>query len=254
MSDGHPLAIITGGTSGIGLAAAVRLSDRYQLALIYSRDGERAALAEKSLGGTAKAFAIDLSSDQAVHDGYPAIVAHFGGPPELLINSAGIRGLAKFFLQGCSLERCQELMNLHFFGTLRMVQKVLPGMYSRRRGCIVNLSSVSARGGYKAVVGYAEAKAAVECFTQNLAVEVAHRGVSVSCVCPGLVETPLTADQVSRLQESSLNFPLGRCIEASEVAEAIDFLVRMGAAVNGQIVTLDGAGSLAKVPLKPATR
>jgi NAD(P)-dependent dehydrogenase (short-subunit alcohol dehydrogenase family) len=251
MTQVRPLAIVTGGTSGIGLATAVRLRERYSLALIFNNDRDRAQAAEALLGQHAKAFSIDLARDDAVQAGYPEILAHFGLQPDVLVNCAGIKGLSKFLLQGLSLKDCQEVMNVHYFGTLRMVKMVLPGMYSRRRGSIVNLSSVSARGGYRGVIGYAEAKAAVECFTQNLAVEVSHRGLSVCCACPGLVDTPLTAQLGEQLEPTSVNLPLGRWLEASEIAEAIDFLIGMGAVVNGQILTLDGAGSLAKIQLQP---
>jgi len=245
-----PLALITGGTSGIGLAAALRLQDRYRLALTYARNSERAAAAEAQLGPESRAFAFDLGSDAEVQAGYLSLKNHFGAEPEVLINCAGVKGMQRFFLQGCTLEGCQELMNLHYFGTLRMVKQVLPGMYSRRRGAIINLSSVSACGGYRGLIGYSEAKAAVECFTKNLAVEVGHRGLTISCVRPALVETALTEEMVGRLDAASVNQPLGRWIQADEVAAAICFLLDSGAVVNGQIVTLDGANLVMKVPMR----
>jgi len=251
VSDPRPLAVIAGGTSGIGLATARRLQAAYRLALIYHQGHERARAAEAELGKACKAFSIDLGSDSDVLRGYPEILQHFEGHPQVLINSAGIPGNSKFFLQGCSLKSCQEIMNVHYYGALRLIQRVLPGMYSRKQGTIINLSSVSAQGGYKAVVGYAEAKAALECFTQNLAVEVAHRGLSVACVAPGLVQTPMTAQHQSGLDPSSVNYPLGRWLEPSEVAEAIEFLIRMGPTINGQVLHLDGANSLIKVKLEP---
>ncbi|MBX3169462.1 MAG: SDR family oxidoreductase [Candidatus Eremiobacteraeota bacterium] len=245
-----PLAVITGGTSGIGLATAWRLRDRYRLALTYAHDSERAAAAEARLGPESRAFAFDVGSDAEVQAGYRNLKNHFGAEPEVLVNCAGVKGMQRFFLQGCTLKGCQELMNLHYFGTLRMVKQVLPGMYSRRRGSIVNLSSVSACGGYRGLIGYSEAKAAVECFTKNLAVEVAHRGLTVSCVRPALVETALTAEMAVRLDPTSLNQPLGRWIQSDEVAQAIAFLLESGGVVNGQIVTLDGANLVMKVPLR----
>lgn len=245
-----PLAIITGGTSGIGLATALRLKDRYRLALTYAHDHERAAAAERSLGPDCRAFAFDLSSDDQVQAGHLSLKNHFEEEPEVLVNCAGVKGMQRFFLQGCTVKGCQELMNLHYFGTLRMVKQVLPGMYSRRRGAIINLSSVSACGGYRGLIGYSEAKAAVECFTKNLAVEVAHRGLTVSCVRPALVETALTAEMAARMDPASVNQPLGRWIQPDEVARAIAYLVESGPVVNGQIITLDGANLVMKVPMR----
>ncbi len=245
-----PLALITGGTSGIGLATALRLGDRYRLALTYARDATRAAEAEARLGLEAKAFAFDLGKDDQVQAGYLRMKDHFGAEPEVLINCAGVKGMQRFFLQGNTLEGCQQLMNLHYFGTLRMVKQVLPGMYARRRGSIVNLSSVSACGGYRGLIGYSEAKAAVECFTKNLAVEVCHRGVTISCVRPALVETALTEEMAANLDPASVNQPLGRWIQADEVAAAICFLLESGAVMNGQILTVDGANLVMKVPMR----
>lgn len=244
-----PLALISGGTSGIGLATARRLHGRYRLALLYGQNAERAAQAAAELEG-ARTYGLDLTRAEQVDTSYAQIEADFGVSPQVLVNSAGSRGRNRYMLQGLDLEDCARLMDLHFFGSLRLVQKVLPSMYARRRGSILNLSSVSAQGGYKGVVGYAESKAAVECFTRNLAMEVGHRGIAVNCVCPGLVASPMTQEFQADYPAASVNAPLGRWIEAEEVASVIDFLVHAGPAINGQIVTVDGASSLAKIQLK----
>ena len=147
MSESLPLALITGGTSGIGLATARRLQQRYRLALLYGHDHQRAEQAALELPGC-RVYCVDLTSPEQIESGSARIEAELGGLPEVLVNSAGMRGFSKFLLQGVDLQGCAQLMDLHFFGTLRMVQKVLPSMYARRRGAIVNLSSISAQGGY----------------------------------------------------------------------------------------------------------
>lgn len=238
-----PLALISGGTSGIGLATAQRLNGRYRLALIYARQAERARQAEQLLEDC-RTFAVDVASDEAVRAGYAEITQVFEATPSVLVNCAGVGRALDFFVQRRSLDSARELMNVNFFGTLRMVQAVLPAMYSRRSGAIVNVSSVSARGGYKGYVGYAESKAAVECFTRNLAAEVAHRGIAVNCVAPGLMESREGEEFVQQAAAESLNSPLGRLLTGQEVALTIEHLITLGPAVNGQVLTVDGGNSV----------
>lgn len=240
-----PLAVISGGTSGIGLATARRLAPDHRLALLYARDGDRAATVEKELG--AKAFCLDVGCDQAVEAGYTALCQHFGDQPAVLINSAGIARFQRFFVQGKSLDDAQAMMNINYFGSMRLIRQVLPGMYSRRRGCIVNLCSVSGLGGSAGVIGYAESKAALACLTRNLAMEVARRGISVNCVSPGRVATPMTEELLARFAPETINFPLGRAISPDEVAQVIEMLVRIGPAVNGQELVVDGGTSVARM-------
>ncbi len=245
----RPLAVITGGTSGIGLATAQRLAPDYRLALIYARDQARALAAESSFppGSQVKTFCVDVADDLSVDAGYAALVAHFGGSPGVLINSAGVARFQRFFVQSRNLDMAQEMMNINYFGSLRMIQKVLPQMYARRRGCIVNLASVSGHGGNAGVIGYAESKAAILCFTQNLAMEVAHRGISLNCVSPGRVDTRMTFELLRQFKKESINFPLGRALTADEVPQTIEFLVRIGPAINGQEIVIDGGTTVAKV-------
>lgn len=247
------LALISGGTSGIGLATARRLAANYRVALVYARDSERAAAVESSFSGDAevKTFRLEVGSDDSVAAGYAEIVAHFRDSPAVLINAAGVARFQRFFVQARSLELAQEMMNINYFGTLRLIEKVLPQMYARRQGCIVNLSSVSGLGGNLGVIGYAESKAAIRCLTQNLAMEVAHRGVAINCVSPGRVDTPMTGEFLAQFEKASINAPLGRPIEADEVARLIEFLVGMGPAINGQNLLIDGGTSLAKIQPQP---
>jgi 3-oxoacyl-[acyl-carrier protein] reductase len=249
------LAIITGGTSGIGLAAARRLAAHYRLALLYRGDENRAQAAAAELGDRAHCFRIDVGSDEAVEGGYAAILQHFESRgPVALINCAGLGRVMQFFVQSRRLDAAQELMNVNYFGTLRLVQKVLPGMYSRKAGAIVNVSSVAAQGGFRGYIGYAESKAAVECFTRNLAAEVGHRGISVNCVAPGLVETRETEAFVQQARPQSINEPLGRLISTDEVARIIEMLVLGGAALNGEVIRVDGGNSVARRQLTVARR
>lgn len=251
MEPDAPLAIITGGTSGIGLATARRLASRFRLALVYARDDARAAAVEAELGNRARCFRADVASDAAVEAAIAEVLDHFAvRGAAVLVNSAGVGRVMQFFVQSRSLETAQELMNINYFGTLRVVQQVLPGMYARKAGAIVNVSSIAAAGGYRGYIGYAESKAAVECFTRNLAAEVAHRGVTVNCVAPALVETRQGEAFVAQARPRSINQPLSRLLRADEVARVIEFLIDAGAGINGEIIRIDGANSLLKHQLE----
>lgn len=239
------LAVISGGTSGIGLATARRLVADHRLALLYARDSERAASIEKEL--PAKTFRLDVGCDESVETGYQAICQHFGEAPAVLINSAGIARFQRFFVQGKSLDLAQEMMNVNYFGSMRLIRQALPAMYARRRGCIINLCSISGLGGSAGVIGYAESKAALACLTRNLAMEVARRGISVNCVSPGRVDTPMTGELLAQFAPETVNYPLGRAILPDEVARVIEMLVRIGPAITGQELVIDGGTSLARL-------
>jgi len=245
----QPLALISGGTSGIGLATARRLAADYRLALLYARNSERASQVEREFANPdrVKTFALDVGDDSSVESGYQTLLNHFGQSPEVLINSAGVASFQKFFVQSRDLSLVQNLMNINYFGALRLIHRVLPQMYARRKGCIVNLSSVSGLGGSAGVIGYAESKAALRCLSQNLAMEVAHRGVSVHCICPGRVESPMTENLLQQFKPASINYPLGRALKSDEVARCIEFLIQMGPTLNGQNLILDGGTSLARI-------
>lgn len=250
----RPLALIAGGTSGIGLAVARRLQRDYRLALLYASNHERARTAQAQLcdeGAEVVVKAIDVTRVDQVEAGYAQLLELLGEAPEVLINSAGIARFQTFFIQSRGLELLEEMMATNYLGAVRLVQKVLPSMYRRRRGSIVNLCSVSGLGGNVGVIGYGESKAALRCFTQNLAQEVAHRGISVNSVSPGRVATPMTEEFLQRFKPESINYPLGRCLTPDEVAQAVEFLVRLGPAVNGQDLVIDGGTSLARVRLEP---
>lgn len=238
-------ALITGGTSGIGLATARRLAGKARLALIYSRDAERAQAAEEALPDC-RAFCVDVGDSASVAEGYARVVEHFGQPPQILVNSAGVARFQAFFVQGRGLELLEEMMNINYFGCLRVIEQVFPSMYRRKEGIIVNIASISALGGNQGVIGYAEAKAALICLTKNLAMEGAHRGISVNAVSPGRVQTPMTSEFLEQFRPASINAPLGRPLDPDEVARVVEFLISMGPAVNGQNWIVDGGTSLAR--------
>jgi 3-oxoacyl-[acyl-carrier protein] reductase len=241
--------VISGGTSGIGLACARRFLEGYQLVLTYAKDSERAQRVSQELGSEVLILPADVTSDEQIAQAHSLIVEKCG-QVNVLINAAGVARFENLFVQAKSLSLCQEMMEVNYFGALRWVRQVLPGMYRRRQGRIINLGSVTGLGGHKGVIGYAESKAALLCFTKNLAQEVAHRGVSVSCVSPARVKTPMVESLLESAEPSSVNPPLGRPLETEEVAQAIALLVNLGVAATGTNLIIDGGTSDCRHQLK----
>jgi len=235
----RPLALITGGTSGIGLAAARRLQADYQLALIYGHDRQRA---EQISQDVAPCFQADLAHPEQIAACFRLVQEHYQQPVQVLINAAGVAGPARFLLQRRDLGPLQEMMKVNYLGSLALIQRVLPEMVQHGVGVIVNIASASSLGANPGFIGYSESKAALRCLTRNLAAELAGSGVSVHCLSPARVATPMTTRWLEGATQ--VNHPLGRALEADEVAQAIEHLVRAGPLLNGLDLVLDGGQSL----------
>lgn len=239
----RPWALISGGTSGIGLATAKLLRDDFRLVLTYCSDHARAQQVQSDFGGDALVQRLDVSQDESVCQGLEDILGKMACAPAVLVNCAGVSKTGRFLVQSSDLSLIKQQFEVNFFGTVRMCQVIVKKMYAARQGVIVNLGSATALGGNLGVIGYAESKAAVVNFTTNLGMEVAPRGLRVHCVSPGRVDTPLIEDLVRQCTPQSLNPPLGRFIAAEEVAQVIHFLIHHGQAQNGHNLVLDGGSA-----------
>jgi 3-oxoacyl-[acyl-carrier protein] reductase len=246
------LALMTGGCSGIGLAAAHRLVVDHDLALAYASNHTRAAAATCALecghpDAAVRAFAGRLQS----HDDARVLVEHvkreFGRGPDVLVNSVGgIRD--ELFMTSCIAAQ-QELIQEHLIVTMALAHLVVREMYKARFGRIVNVSSISAHYAKRGQAGYAAAKAGVEGFSRTLALEVAHRGITVNVVAPGLIETPLTQDFIAglaaRRRGIAATIPVGSVGTPDDVAGVISFLCSKDARyITGAVLTVDGGRSL----------
>lgn len=246
------LALITGGTSGIGFGAAKALGPMCDLALGYAGNHEKAQIAKGELQGMGfevEVFAQPLERHADAEILVQAVESKFGRSAEILVNSAGqIRD--GIFMQ-TPFEQHQKVIEEHLVMTMAMCHATVKNMYKQRYGRIVNLSSISGTYVKRGQSNYAAAKAGIEAFTKTLAMEVAHRGITVNAVAPGLIETPMTKNILEFVRsqggegELRRRIPAGRVGTPDEVGGLIGYLCSdLASYITGTTVTIDGGRSL----------
>jgi 3-oxoacyl-[acyl-carrier protein] reductase len=246
------LALLTGGCSGIGLAAAQRLAVDHDLALSYASNHDRAEAALTSIralgfDGSARVFSGRLRSHDDVRELLDRVRHECGRAPDVLVNSVG--GTSDGLFIGSEFSDHHDLVQEHLIVPMALAHTVALDMYKARFGRIVNIGSISASYAKRGQVSYAAAKAGVVGFSRTLALEVAHRGVTVNVVAPGLIATPLTHDFIEQLATRPRGvtgaIPTGCVGTPGDVAGMIAFLCSQQARyITGAVITVDGGRSL----------
>lgn len=246
------VALITGGTSGIGFGIAQKLGANHDLALVYANNDERAAQSQKQLQSRfpnrkIHLFKKNLKSHLDAKILFEDVLSEFKTAPSILVHSAG-RLRDGLFLSS-DFENHQELLQEHLTVAMALSHVCLKSMYTNRFGRIIHLSSISANYSKRGQANYSAAKAGLEGFTKTLALEVAHRGVTVNAIAPGLIETPMTEGLVKKLEESDSpirkRIPVGRLGTPDEVGSLAAFLCSPDASyITGTVITIDGGRSL----------
>jgi NAD(P)-dependent dehydrogenase (short-subunit alcohol dehydrogenase family) len=185
------ISLVTGTSTGIGLATAIRLARDGHTVYASMRDlakaGPLRAAAEEA-GVELEVVALDVDDDSSIRDGIGAILER-EGRVDNLVNNAGIDD--GDCLEETPLETFRAVMETNFHGAIRCIQAVLPGMRARRSGCIVNVSSLTGRVPSSGASAYCASKAALEAASECLAAEVSGFDVRVALIEPGLVLTPI---------------------------------------------------------------
>ena len=234
-------AIITGGTSGIGLAAAkIFLAHDFNCVLV-GRSRERFDGVKSQLDGRAEFISADVRQVSDCDKIISRTVEIFGGV-DVLINSAGIYGEGA--ITSADEKFFDDIIATNVKGTFFTARAAVDELI-KRRGSIVNVASDAGLRGNYFCAAYSASKGAVVAFTKSLALELASVGVRVNCVAPGDVLTPMTAAQLqasgSTVAELAKIYPLGRIATAEEVATAIYFLASKAASfITGAVLSVDG--------------
>jgi len=233
------VAVVTGGSRGIGLAIAQALAGAGAKVAVLARDGARAQEAAKGLGGGAQGYACDVG-DAAQAEATLGAVDKALGPVDILVNNAGITRDNLLFRIG--EDDWDQVLHTNLKGAFLMTKLAARGMIKRRWGRVVNITSVVGLTGNKGQSNYAASKAGLIGFTKAVAKELASRNVLVNAVAPGYIDTEMTrgiAEEAKQALQAAI--PLGRLGQGADVAAAVLFLASDSASyITGQVLVVDG--------------
>ena len=232
------VAIVTGGTRGIGEAISEGLRDLgFTVAANYAGNEERARAFSERTG--IRSYRWDVGDHQACLDGCAQVEADLG-PIDVLVNNAGVTRDGT--LHRMSFDDWNEVMRINLGGCFNMAKATFPGMVERGWGRIVNIGSINGQAGQYGQVNYAAAKSGIHGFTKALAQEGAKKGVTVNAIAPGYIDTDMVAAVPPQVLEKIVaKIPVGRLGQADEIARGVAFLCSEDAGfVTGSTMSING--------------
>ena len=232
------VAIVTGGTRGIGEAISLALKEEgVSVAATYAGNEDRAR--EFSTRTGIKSYRWDVADHQACLDGVRQVEADLG-PVDILVNNAGIT--RDTTMKRMDHAKWQDVIDTNLGGCFNMAKAVFEGMQGRNYGRIVNIGSINGQAGQYGQVNYAAAKSGIHGFTKALAQEGARNNVTVNAIAPGYIDTDMVAavpDDV--LAKIVAKIPVNRLGKASEIARGVVFLTGEDAGfVTGSTLSING--------------
>ncbi|HMT48366.1 MAG: hypothetical protein RL702_2360 [Pseudomonadota bacterium] len=232
------VAIVTGGTRGIGEAISLRLQKQGHIVIANYAGNEEKARAFTARTGM-PAFRWDVGDHEACIHNCNDIAAEYG-PIDIVINNAGIT--RDGVLHKMSFDDWNEVMRINLGGCFNMAKATFPGMRERGWGRIVNIGSINGQAGQYGQVNYAAAKSGIHGFTKALAQEGAKFGVTVNAIAPGYIDTDMVAAVPAPVLEKIVaKIPVGRLGHAEEIARAVAFLTSDNAGfMTGSTMSING--------------
>jgi len=232
------VAIVTGGTRGIGAAISKGLKAAgYKVAANYASSDEKAQAFAKETG--IAVYKWDVSKYDACKAGVEQVVKDLG-PVYVVVNNAGIT--RDGVLHRMTPEQWQSVIDTNLTSCFNMCRVVIDGMRERNFGRIVNIGSINGQGGQYGQVNYAAAKSGIHGFTKALAQEGAAKGITVNAIAPGYIDTEMVqAVPPNVLEKIVAKIPVGRLGKAEEIARGVLFLVADDAGfITGSTVSING--------------
>ncbi len=242
MTDSSKIALVTGGTGGIGAAICLRLADS-GLRVVTNYRNEAKAQAWKA-GVAAKGYDIQIyqadASDYGQCETLVKQIEQDYGAVDVLVNNAGIT--RDTTLRKMTLEQWTEVIHVNLDSVFNMTRQVVNGMLEKGWGRIINISSINGQKGQLGQANYSASKRGMHGFTMALAQEVARKGITVNTVSPGYIATEMVMAVPEKIREAIIaDIPVGRLGTADEVAGIVDFLTSdSGAFITGADIAVNG--------------
>ena len=242
----NKVAIVTGGGSGIGFAIARKFIENNIQTIIIGRDIRKLNLAKKKLGSLCDTFQFDLTKLSEIPGLVRKIIKRFG-TIDILVNNAGIN-LKKEF-EDVTDQDFEQILLTNVTAVFALSREVARCMLEKKKGSIINISSMASQYGIPKVVAYSASKSAIEGMTRAMAVDLSPSGIRVNCIAPGFIETEMSAKALNndkdRMRKVLSRTPIGKLGSGDDIGDAALYLALDTAKyITGVVLPVDGGNSI----------